>query len=252
MIRHIVGLDVGVEVDYTAYAVIEERKGFVCPITEKLLYECTHYCNAYPKGERIPGQGSVYYTGMVQTYCPGEHQDSEFTLVDIGQHKPRSSNKFAEIVELARKIEGSLYKKKPERRVELYADAQGLGMSLVTETMPEKLEHTKVIPVFTEGGEKERYEKGKWYVGKVRLMSNMIALRDKVRISKGLKNDPVLRELESQRQSFRATHGERPGTLKMEARSGHDDLVSAYALACWGVKTKIGRKVGRILSGGFY
>lgn len=207
MIHYFIGLEIKDRQEFVDWAIIEEKKGFICPLTDKVKYECKG-CNPFPKGERIPGRGYAYYTGMVETYCPAEHLESEFVWVGV-----KRSLSVKGIISLIKKLEEDLYKL--NRKIGLYIGVEGIGLSVLAEKLPRELEYTRVIPVFIEGSEK---------IDKNELIGHAIALQETIKVSSQVKNDPVYLELEKQRRSLR---------------------VSSFTLACWGIKLARGRRAIR-------
>lgn len=64
MIRHLLGFNISMPQDFTAWAIIEERKGKVCILSENMQHKCPG-CSAYREFERVPWKNYVYCSGML-------------------------------------------------------------------------------------------------------------------------------------------------------------------------------------------
>lgn len=223
-IRYLIGLDLGRDVDHTAWAALEVREYYWLDGAGKHILE-------YPGDRAVDWDRCKKEIGLIG-------------LSQIPLHTPWAT--------IAKELEGlidrCLQRDKIPVDVEIWVDATGIG-GPVLEAFFEPVVYSygecimravKITP-----GE-AAYDPSSETVSKVHLIDNAMVLREQgdLKIAKDLEGTRVMELFEQQIQDFRRKAGARAGTTRYEAVEGeHDDLVIAFALACLGLdetgKTKI-------------
>lgn len=219
MITYFIGLDLGREQDYTAWAVLERRRSYWCESLGKYILHDKDYDWDYDKRKEKLG------------------------LIGLSQVPLHTSwGKVAKELEgLIKRCFGKEKDSKVETSVQVWVDASGLGSPVMEgfiEPVIGEYENCSMYPVKIVPGE-EGYNSDSQTVSKIHLIDNALVMREKGEfgIAKDLRNKPIMDLFEKQVQDFRRKEGKRAGTIRYEAIEGeHDDLVIAFALACLGVK----------------
>lgn len=219
MITYFVGLDLGREQDYTAWAVLERRRSYWCKSLGKYILHDKDYNWDLDKREDKLG------------------------LIGLSQVPLHTSwEKVAkELDGLIKRCFGKEKDPKVETSIQVWVDASGLGSPVMEgffDPVVWKYENCSMYPVKIVPGE-EGYNSDNQTVSKIHLIDNALVMREKGEfvIAKDLQNKSVMELFEKQVQDFRRKEGKRAGTIKYEAIKGeHDDLVIAFSLSCLGVK----------------
>ena len=219
MITYFIGLDLGREQDYTAWAVLERRRSYWCA----------------DLGKYIP-HDKKYYWDL-------DDRKEKLGLIGLSQVPLHTSwEKVGK--ELDSLIKRCFKKEKDpdvDRSVQVWVDASGLGSPVMEgfiEPVIREYENCSMYPVKIVPGE-EGYDWKTKTVSKIHLIDNALVMREKEEfvIAKDLRNKPIMDLFEKQIQDFRRKEGKRAGTIRYEAIEGeHDDLVIAFSLSCLGVK----------------
>jgi hypothetical protein len=199
--RFVVGVDLGLQADPTAVAIVERIDGVV---------------DFNPEWERHGGCGTMQQPAL-RYEC---------------RHLARLPLKLAYPDQVARVAE--LMARKPLRGAvppaELLVDATGVGLPVAQQFERAGLRPIKVL--ITGSEDQASFTNGAWHVGKALLVSTLDALlhNGELVFAKALPEAPAMEaELKDFRRFVSAA-----GRSSWEARSGaHDDLVLAVAIACW-------------------
>lgn len=214
-IRYLIGLDLGRDVDHTAWAALEVREYYWLNGRGKHILE-------------YPGDGAVDW----------EKCKTDIGLIGLSQvplHTPWGT--------IAKELEGLIDRclDRDDRHVEVevWIDATGIGGPVIEGFFePVVYSYAQCImrAVKITPGE-AGYEPSAGTVSKVHLIDNAWVIREQrsLRVAKDLENSQVMELFEQQIQDFRRKQGKRAGTLIYEAETLHDDLVIAFSLACLGL-----------------
>ena len=218
--KYFIGLDLGREVDHTAWAVIEARK-----------YH-------WHKGLR---QYVIDPEGYADSIIEFHNTRRELGLIGLSQiplHTPWGA--------VAKELDGLIDRcqsREKDAIVEVWVDATGIGAPILDGFIkPVVWEYGNAVlyPVKITPGD-GKYDRHAKTVSKIHLIDTAIVLREKdeLNIARELENTPVMELFEKQIQDFRRKEGKRAGTVLYEAETEHDDLVIAFSLACLGVENEV-------------
>jgi len=218
-IRYLIGLDLGREVDHTAWAVIEAR---------------TYHWHKGLREYVISPEG--YADSIIEYY----NTRRELGLIGLSQvplHTPWAT--------VAKELDGLIQKchsREKNASIEVWVDATGIGAPILDgfiKPVVWQYGSAALYPVKITSGDSE-YDRQAFTVSKIHLIDTAILLREKdeLSIARELQGRPVMELFEKQIQDFRRKSGKRAGTILYEAETEHDDLVIAFALACLGVENE--------------
>lgn len=214
--KYLIGLDLGREVDYTAWAVIEARE---------------YHWHKGIKEYVIDPEG---YADSIIEFHNTRRELGLIGLSQIPLHTPWET--------VAKELDGLIAKCQSRERdasIELWVDATGIGAPILDGFIqPVVWAHSNAVlyPVkITSGDAGYHYQVGT--VSKVHLVDTAMVLREQgdLKIAKELEGTRIMELFEQQIQDFRRKQGKRAGTLIYEADTLHDDLVVAFCLACLGL-----------------
>jgi Terminase RNaseH-like domain len=204
--RFIVGVDLGMQSDPTAIAIIEHISGVL-----DFNSEMDRHTN----------------TGLIPQK-PAERYDCRYlSRLPLKLDYPTQVMRVADLMSrppLCGVPENDI------RPADLLVDATGVGLPVAQQFERAGLKPLNVI--ITSSEERATYTNGAWHVGKALLVSNLDALLNngELKFAKELAEAP---QLEAELKDFRR-YVSAAGRSTWEARSGaHDDLVLAVGIAAW-------------------
>jgi len=216
-IQYEIGLDLGRDVDYTAWAALEVREYYWHIGKAEYVLELADYKDV----DLSKTKKDIGLIGLSQ----------------IPLHTPWGT--------VAKELEGliarCLQRETQPVRVEVWVDATGLGDPVIEgffEPVVSMYQNCWMFRVRITPGE-AGYDSQTNTVSKIHLIDNAMVLREQgdLKIAKELEGSRVMELFEQQIQDFRRKAGARAGTIRYEAIEGeHDDLVIAFSLACLGVE----------------
>lgn len=222
-IQYEIGLDLGRDVDYTAWAALEVREYYWHTGRDEYVLEL-------PDFRDVDWGKTKKDIGLIG-------------LSQVPLHTPWGT--------VAKELEGlitrCIQRESQPVRVEVWVDATGLGDPVIEgffEPVVGMYQNCWMFPVRITPGE-AGYNTETKTVSKIHLIDNAMVMREQgdLKIAKDLEGTRVMELFEQQIQDFRRKAGARAGTIRYEAVEGeHDDLVIAFSLACLGAEQS-GRSV---------
>lgn len=202
--RFVVGVDLGLQSDPTAVAIIEAIEGVVDFNSEWERHTATGM---------IPPKPACRYECRYLARMPLKlpYPDQIARVVDLMARAPLCG------------VDGIA-------PATLLVDATGVGLPVAQQFERAGLRPLKIL--ITGSEDRATFTNGAWHVGKALLVSNLDALlhNRELIFAKGLSEAPAM---EAELKDFRR-YVSVAGRSTWEARSGqHDDLVLAVGIACW-------------------